>query len=242
MILKSVNNNKSLTLKWIYPLLLYHNKELAKELKTLNIIGVAIGDLKHNIVDNLIIVVDNRNNDKDSVYKKITDLIPDSYNYSYFNNSNAIKIIVFPFDLIPNGALDCIFKSDYSALYDIYKYKINSIYPYNVVSIILKNKNVVNNFIVSTANNLDIDEDNIKPITPEIEFDSIKELLWLVDDIEDINIKNLFKSGKNKLLTDLKEAIKDKTVLDKFIITYDIQISKELCKILIKYLELPYAK
>lgn len=238
MILKNLNYNDSKTSKWIKPLFLYHNKEIGKLLKHLPIIGSALGDVKHGIKNDLLIVVNSKDKSKYlDIYTKILNLDKTSYTYSYFNESDIVQVLGFKLDKIPKDALDCVLESRYSHLFEIYGSKINAIYDFNNISIIRKNPNTIKNFIIAQSSKLNVAEEDIKVTEAETEFIIEKELLWNQEDIEDINLRNLIENNKGNLLNDLKIALADTSLSNKTIYVHNTNISRELLENIIKYLE-----
>ncbi len=255
MILKNFNYQYSKTSRWIYPLFVKYNKELSYLFKQLSILGCALGDNKHGIKveDNRLLVVISPNGEYDYRTHKfkepytvdrtneVVDLVlninKDITYYNYYNDSLLVGVFSIPINLIPEKCLDAIFRSKYSELGDMLGLSIHTTYDYHCISIIKKEPSAESSFRALVSAKLGIDADDLILDEYEFEFIKEKEVLFSIDEIPDINLRNILNYNTDKIKQDIKLLIEHKYDLESKIMLYNIELMPEIAEHLLKFLE-----
>ena len=255
MILKNFNYQYSKTSRWIYPLFVKYNKELSNHFKNLSILGCALGDNKHGIKveDDKLLIVISPNGEYDykthkfkkpytidktnEVVDTILNLNKEIAYYNYYNDSLLVGVFSVPLRLIPPECLDAIFRSKYSELRDMLGLSIHTTYDYHCISIIKKEPSAESSFRALVSAKLGIDADNLILDEYEFEFIKEKEVLFNIDEIPDINLRNILNYNTDKIKNDIKLLIENKYDLEDKIMLYNIQLMPEVAEHLLKFLE-----
>lgn len=255
MILKNFNYQYSKTSRWIYPLFVKYNKDLSYYFKKLSILGCALGDNKHGIKveDDRLLVIISPNGKYDYKSHKfeephtldrtnetvniILNLNKEITYYNYYNDSLLVGVFSIPLKLIAPACLDAVFRSKYSELQDMLGLSIHTTYDYHCISIIKKEPSAESSFRALVSAKLGIDADELILDEYEFEFIKEKEVLFNIDEIPDINLRNILNYNTDKIKNDIKLLIENKYDLEDKIMLYNIQLMPEVAEHLLKFLE-----
>lgn len=236
MILSNLELNPSKTFKWLYPLFTYHNKDIAKIIRQLSVIGCSLNDNKHQIVNKFLLVVYKNPSNAEVLEKSINELklLTNIQVYSYFNTSDIVQVLVFDL-LVPENSLNAVLNSKYSELKTIYGSKINAIYSYNIITLIQRESNSINNYKNRLSDKLGVEPESIK-VTELDTFVIEREQIVLQDDLKDLNANKVFNNTTAVLKKEILSELEQEITLDSKIIVSDIAITRTMATKLIEFL------